>query len=361
MHFGNPQLLWLLPFWLILVALGVYALAWRRQVARRIGQPELVDRLYPAEIRIWRRRRMTLALAAALLLIVAAARPQYGRIERSMRSVGSNVLIALDCSKSMDADDVAPSRLEAAKRSLEMLLHQLSGNRIGIISFAGEALLQCPMTLDYDLATLVLNNLDTDSVAIPGTDLGDAINTAVGAFERGAPEGGRALILITDGEDLEGKALTAARTARDKRVHVYAIGIGTARGTPLLNKPDGAAIPGYAPPPPSVGGGFMEDPTTGGKVNTRLHMETLEEVAKITNGAAYAAEDNPAAAVERIARQIAQIERTDLEARKQVLYQDRFQWFLAPALLLLLWALLLRPTPTRLEQDQPRPAAALVG
>lgn len=360
MHFGNPQLLWLLPFWLLLVVLGMRALAWRRRVARRIGQPELVDRLYPAEIRIWRRRRMTLALAAALLLLLAAARPQYGRIERSLRSVGSNVLIALDCSKSMDADDVSPSRLEAAKRSLEMLLRQLAGNRIGIISFAGEALLQCPMTLDYDLANLVLTNLDSDAVAIQGTDLGEAINTGVGAFERGAPEGGRALILITDGEDLEGKAIAAARNARDKRVHIYAIGIGTARGTPLLMKSEVGAVPGYPPPPPSPGG-FMEDPTTGGKVNTRLHMEKLEEIAKITNGGAYAAEDSPNAAVERIARQIAQIERTDLEARKQVLYQDRFQWFLAPALGLLLWALLLRPVPTRLEQDQPHPAPALIG
>jgi Ca-activated chloride channel family protein len=335
MHFGNPQVLWLLFLWLVLVILGVRTLAWRARVARRIGQPELVERLYPAEVRLWRRRRLALTLAALLFLIIAAARPQYGRIERTMRSVGTNVLIAVDCSKSMDADDVKPSRIEAARRSLGMLLHRLTGNRVGILAFAGEAFLACPMTLDQEMAGLVLQSLDTDAVGVQGTDIGAAIETATGAFERGAPEGGRALVLLTDGEDLEGHAIEAARQAKAKGVHVYAIGIGTAQGTPLLEKKEGNT------------GGFKDDPNTGKKVNTRLQMQTLDQIASITGGKAFAADDAPGAAVDHVSALIESLAKSDLEARKQVLFQDRCQWFLAPALLLILCMMLMRPTPTR--------------
>ena len=358
MHFGNPHLLYLLPVWVLLAILGGRALAWRTRVARRIGQPELVDRLYPAAVRRWRRRRLILALAALLLLIIAATRPQYGKIERSIHSVGTNVLIALDCSGSMDADDVPPTRLEAAKRSLEMMLHRLTGNRTGIIAFAGEALLQCPMTLDQEMTSLVLSNLDTEAVNVGGTDLGAAIDVAATAFDRGAPEGGRALVLITDGEDLEGKAAAAAKRAKEKKVRIYAIGIGTSRGTPLLEKKREPLNARPDAPPRSSAGGFKEDPTTGNKVNTRLRMDTLEEIARLTGGTAYAAEDAPALAVDNVAKQIETLQRIDLDARKQVLYQDRFQWFLAPALLLIFWMILLRPAATRLEQVQP--ASSLV-
>ena len=343
MHFGNPQALWLLPVWLLLAVAGIRALAWRVRIARRIGQPELVGRLYPPEIRRWRRRRLILALAALLLLTVAAARPQYGRIERTLRSVGTNLLIALDCSRSMDAQDVQPSRIEAAKRSLELLLHRLAGNRVGLAAFAGEAILVCPMTLDQEMAVMALQNMDTETVGEPGTNIGAAIDLASEAFERSTPEGGRAMILLTDGEDRDGKGLDAARRAKLKNVKIYLIGIGTTRGAPLLEKNDEG----------KTGGGFMEDPATGNKVNTRLRMDTLDAIAKATGGAAFAANDAPALAVDRVAQQIESLQKTDLESRKQVLYQDRFQWFLAPALLLILWMILLRPAPTRPEQDHP--------
>lgn len=342
MHFGNPELLWLILAWLLLVIVAARTLAWRARAAGRIGQPELINRLYPAGIRRWRRRRMILAMAALLFLIIAAARPQYGQIERTMHSVGTNVLVALDCSRSMDAQDVQPSRIEAAKTDLGLMLNRLAGNRIGIVSFAGEAVLQCPMTLDYDMISMVLKNLDTDSVTVPGTNIGEAIDVATNAFERGAPDGGRALVLLTDGEDLAGKAVEAAQRAKGKNVRIYAIGIGTESGAPLLQK----AGSGKANT-----GGFMEDPETGSKVNSRLRMDALRQIASATGGAAYDAGDAPAMAVERVARDIENLRTTDLENRKQVIFQDRFQWFLAPALLLILRMMLLRPKPTRLEEN----------
>lgn len=348
MHFGNPEVLWLLPVWVVLALLGVRALAWRRRAARHIGQPELLDRLYPTEVRRWRRRRLALALAALLLLVVAAARPQYGRIERNLHSVGTNILVALDCSASMGARDVQlqgaqASRIEAAKRSLELLVHRLAGNRVGIVAFAGEAMLQCPMTLDQDMASMVLKSLDTDSVGVPGTDLGEAIDVATGAFERGSPDGGRALVLLTDGEDNEGKGLEAARRAKEKNVRIFAIGIGTSRGAPFpeVKSSDASGAPS-----------FKEDTKTGAKVNSRLRMDTLDEIAKASGGGvAFAAGDAPAGAVDRVAAAIDNLQKTEIETRKQILYQDRFQWFLAPALLLLLVLLLLRPQPTRLSRQ----------
>lgn len=332
MHFGNPQILWLFLAWPLLAWLGWSALAWRRRVAGRIGQPELLGRLYPLSADRWRRRRLALALAAALLLIAAASRPQYGRIVQTTRSVGTNVLIALDCSASMRAQDVPPSRIERAKESLDLLLHRLQDDRVGIVAFAGVAFLQCPMTLDHGMASLILKSLDTGAIGVPGTDIGGAIQTAAQAFERGAGEGGRALVLLTDGEDLAGKALDAARDAAAKKIKIYAVGIGTARGAPLMEE--------------GGKGGFKED-TTGAKVNTKLHMETLQKIAESTGGAAFDAENAPGPAVEAIARLIARQEKAELDSRQQILYQDRFQWFLTPALILILCLMLLRPEPAR--------------
>lgn len=341
MHFGNPQILWLLPLWPILIWMGWGALAWRERVAARIGRPQSLERLYPASVRRWRRRRLTLALVAVALLIFSAARPQYGQIEQTTKSIGSNVLVALDCSASMNAQDVRPSRIERAKQSLELLLRDLIGDRVGIVAFAGAAYLQCPMTLDHDMAILVLKALDTQSVGVPGTDLGAAIDTATEAFERGAGEGGRSLVLITDGEDNEGKGLAAAQRAAAKGVKIFAVGIGTERGAPLMEK----------------NGGFKEDPA-GAKINTRMRMDTLEAIAKATGGVAIAAGDSSGYAVDRVARVIADAKKLELESRRQILYQDRFQWFLAPALILILWMMLLRPEPTRLEHARTMGEAA---
>lgn len=340
MHFGNPQILWLLLAWPLLALLGWRALAWRARVARRIGRQQLVERLYPESVRRWRRRRLTLALAAVLLLIVAAARPQYGQVVQTVRSAGSNVLIALDCSKSMTATDIAPTRLDAAKRSLELLLKRLAGDRAGIVAFAGAAFLQCPMTLDHSMAALVLRSLGTDSVGTPGTDIGEAIRVATEAFERGASEGGRSLVLLTDGEDNEGKGIAAAREAAKKQVRIYAIGLGTTRGAPLMDE----------------SGSFKEDPS-GAKVNTQLRMDTLRKIAEATGGAAIEAGQSFAPAVESVARLIEAQQKVEFDQQRQVMYQDRFQWFLLPALLLILWMLLLRPEPVHLEQRQAELAA----
>lgn len=326
MHFGNPQLLWLLLLWPVLAALGWLAFRWRVRVSKRIGDPALLSRLYSPAIQRWRRRRMLAILAAILLLMIAAARPQYGQLEQTVTNVGTNVVVALDCSPSMDATDVAPSRLAEAKAGVNWLLRRLPGARVGVVAFSGDAVLNCPMTQDHELAMKIVESIDTEMIAAAGTDLGRAIRTGVNAFERAEAEGGRALVLLTDGEDHEGQVMEAAREAAAANVRIFAVGVGTARGAPLQKEE----------------GGFVETPE-GVKVNTQLRMDVLERVSELTGGDAIEAGDAVAAAMDRIMREIDRMEKALLEEQRQVVYQDRFQWFLAPGLALLAWALLSVP------------------
>jgi Ca-activated chloride channel family protein len=326
MHFGNPQALWLLILWPALAALGWAALRRQRRVAARLGSPEVVERLYPPSVVAWRRRRLAAGLAAMALLMLAAARPQYGEVERTIRAHGTNVLIALDCSKSMLAEDVAPSRLEAARGALGWLLRSLEGNRVGVMAFAGDAILNCPMTLDSGMADTILKALDTGTVGAPGTDLGRAIDVATAAFERGAGQGGRVLVLVTDGEDLGAKALEAARRAAKKGIVIDAIGIGSERGAPLRN----------------ANGDFKED-ASGAKVNTRLRMDILSQATRATGGLALEAGADPQAAIDQVAAHVAAMQKAEMETRRRVVHQDRFVWAIVPALMLLALMLVDRP------------------
>jgi Ca-activated chloride channel family protein len=326
MHFGNPQALWLLILWPFLAALGWAALRRQGRVAARLGTPAVVARLYPTSVATWRRRRLAVGLAAMALLMLAAARPQYGEVERTIRAHGTNVLIALDCSKSMLAEDVAPNRLEAARGALGWLLRSLEGNRVGVMAFAGDAIVNCPMTLDSGMAGTILKALDTTTIGAPGTDLGRAIDVATGAFERGAGQGGRVLVLVTDGEDLGAKALEAARRAAQKGIVIDAIGIGAERGAPLRDE----------------NGGFKED-ASGAKVNSRLRMDILAQATRATGGVAIEAGADPQAAIDQVAACVAAMQKAEMETRRRVVRQDRFVWAIVPALMLLAWLLADRP------------------
>jgi Ca-activated chloride channel family protein len=325
MQFGNPTALWTLAGLPLLVLAGWMALRRHRRVIERIGRPELIARLYPASVLDWRRRRFGLVLAVFVLLCVAAARPQYGQIEQTLQSMGLDILIAIDTSDSMLAADIKPNRLAKAKDSLRRFVARLRGNRIGIIAFAGDAFLLCPITLDHSNAALVLEAIDVDSIGVPGTDLGRAIDVAREAFENGGA-GSSVLVLITDGEDNEEHGLAAARVADEKGIRIYTIGIGTEQGAPV---PDGQ-------------GGYKER-IQGGKVISRLDMTSLERISAATGGSAYAAGENIGAAVNLIAREIDGLEKKEQEARKLIIHQDRYGWFLAPAIALLVWLLISRP------------------
>lgn len=332
MQFGNPIALWSLAFLPVLALIGWAAQRRRDRTREKIGQASLVAQLFPGSVRSWRWKRFWIGLAIFGLVGFSAARPQYGRVEQTISRVGVDVLIAIDVSPSMLATDVAPNRLAKAKESLRRLVRRMRGNRVGIVAFAGEAFLLCPMTLDHTLASLVLESVDEETVGVAGTDLGRAIEVAQGAFERGAI-GSPVLVLLTDGEDNEGHGLRAAEKAAKAGIEIHAIAIGTERGAPV---PDGER--GY------------KEMARGGKVVSRLDLAGLGAIARATGGLIYHAGDNPNIAVNSIALRIDRMEKQEIESTKQILFQDRYGWFLAPVMFLLPWFLMTRPS-------QPRPIA----
>lgn len=321
LRFEHPTLLYLLLLWPALLLLGINTLAWRGRAAAKLGEAGVLDRLYSPSTWRWRLRRIILVLTATGLLMIAAARPQYGRIERTITSAGTNVIVAIDVSPSMKARDVQPERMTFAKNGLKLLLNRLTGQRVGIVVFSGQSVLQCPMTLDQAMLRLVIESLDTDSISIAGTDIGAAIETTVKAFENDGSAGGRNMILITDGEDNEGKGLAAAREAAKKKVTIYAIAIGTRRGAPV----------------PAENGLFRSG------VTSAMNLGTLEAIAKATGGKALEAGNSPESAIAAIGRAIDVQEKAELEERHEVIHQERYQWFLLPGIALLLWAILSTP------------------
>lgn len=329
MHFGNPDALWGLALLAVLFAVGSMAMGRRRLAVRRLGDRVLVKQLFAGSVGRWRMRQFLAGLAAFGLLAFAAARPQYGQIEQRIQSAGVDVMIAIDTSPSMTADDVFPNRLAAAQGALRTLLERFRGNRVGIIAFAGEAFLVCPMTIDHAMAGIILDSIDENTIGLAGTDIGKAIDLAVGSFEKRS-SGSRVLVLLTDGEDNEGRGVKAARLAADAGVQILAIGIGTQKGS-TLRAPNGEIRSG----------------PSGAKIHSRMNLAGLDKIARETGGLAYAAGEDPTRSVNSIALRIDRIQKSEIEGNKLVIYQDRFEWFLGPAIALLFYILLSRPA--RLE------------
>lgn len=337
MNFGNPAALWALFLLPVAGGIGWLGVARGQTLIATLGTPSVVERLFPPTVARWRRRRVMGSLAVLLLLTIAAARPQYGRIEQTLHRRSVDIMIAIDTSPSMLVADVAPDRLTQAKDIVRRLSVSLRGNRVGIIAFAGDAFMLCPLTLDYSIANLIVDSIDATSVPIAGTDFGRVIDIASGAFER---EGSAnpALIIISDGEDNEGRGLIAAAQAARKNLRIYTIGVGTERGAPV---PDGR-------------GGYKELPD-GSKVLSRLDSEGLAAIAAQGGGLARNSGDGMAASVDAIVKDIRGLDEARVEARKIVIYQDRFSWFVIPAAALLVWLLLTKPEqPARRPENRPK-------
>ena len=313
-------------FGLLLVpALGAFF--WGTRQARRrafaeFGDLALVQKLSATLSPRARAAKGGLILLSVGFLILALARPQFGTRVETVRSEGQDVMVALDVSRSMLAEDVAPNRLERARLEIIRILQRLDGDRIGFVAFAGNAFVQSPLTVDYGAATLFLNSMSPDLIPVQGTNLGEALTVALDAFEEGTRDH-RVLIVVTDGEDHEGQIEGALERALDEGVQIHTVGIGSLEGVPIPEFDDSG-----------VRSGFVRD-GDGAVVTTRLDESTLEYVAQATGGRYFPAL-GPGANLDPLVEQITGGEGRELETREITQFDEQFQIFLGLALVLLL-------------------------
>ena len=284
---------------------------------RKFGDPELLSQLMP-DVARWRPAAKFWTLEAALaLLIVMIARPQMGtRISHDKRT-GIETIIAMDISNSMLAEDVAPSRLDRTKMMVENLVDNFTDDKIGLIVFAGDAFVQLPITSDYVSAKMFLSDIHPSLMATQGTDIATAINMATNSFtqQQGV---GKAIIVVTDGEDHEGGALEAAKDAKKKGMRVYVLGVGSPNGAPI----------------PLGNGNYMKD-RTGNTVMTKLNEEMCRQVAE-AGGGAYIHVDNNSNAQQQLDNELSKLTKKEMQSTIYSDYDEQFQAFGIIALILLI-------------------------
>ena len=323
MHFGNQSILYGLFGLPLVILFFVWVFRRKRRLLGRLGSWELVERL----VRTASRRKQMLKVAFLVLviglLVFCLSRPQYGSIERPITRKGVDIFIAIDTSLSMMAQDIKPNRLARAKQQLKGLIHRLKGDRAGIITFAGTAFVQCPLTMDYGLVQNILDTIDHDSVPVEGTAIGTAIRAATQAFQRSA-KGEKVLVLLTDGEDHETDPLKAAKEAAKEGVRIYSIGIGSEKGEPIR----------------MADGSFKRD-LEGHTVNSRLDLVLLQKIAQYTNGKTIKANPKGSLELDAIYSDIGLLQKETLRSRTYTIYEERFQYFLLPVIFLLILEMLL--------------------
>ena len=314
-RFANPDMLWLLAL-VPAMALALVVLArLRRRSLARFGNPELLKELMPDVSSGRVRLKSLLFLSAFTLAVLAAARPQFGSKLREEKAEGIEMMLVVDVSNSMLAEDFSPSRLDRTRYSIDKLFSSLTQDRVGMVVFAGEAKVQLPITSDYRMAKSFAKKLSPSLVSVQGTDLGQAMSLAALSFSN-APDKSRAMILITDGEAHDAGAVDAARRAAEQGIRIFAIGIGTPEGAPI-----------------KIGGEFIRD-EKGDMVVSRLNEEMLQEIASIGDGG-YIRATNQAFGLDEIVDKINDMERGEVASLRFEEYNEQFPWLVAAALVLL--------------------------
>lgn len=320
---GRPDLLWVLWAAPLLGAFYIYVARTKSALLNRFASLALVARLAPNYSRERQTYKAVLVIAALAMGVLGLAQPRYGFTWEDVTRKGVDIVIALDVSDSMLVEDAETggklTRLERAKRKITDLLQLLEGDRIGLVAFAGTAFLECPLTLDYAAAQIFLSSIDTDLIPVKGTDLASALRTGVAAF-KGSNESSRAIILITDGEDHRGEALEAAEFAKQENVRVFTIGIGRDEGAPI----------------PDARGGFRKD-RRGEMILSKLDEPTLQKIALNTGGRYVRSVTGDMDLNEIYIGGIkATLEDQELGSKRRQHWEERFQWFLALMLMLLM-------------------------
>lgn len=318
--FANYKLLWLLlavPLFPLFCALARYL---RGRRMRRFGDPQTVAALMPSVSSAAPWVRMVFYTLAYICLVIGLARPQMGARIKEQTTKGVEIIVALDVSNSMLAEDYSPNRLDRAKLAISKIVDKLHDDRIGLVLFAGDAFVQLPVTTDYVSAKMFLNSISTSSVAVQGTAMGEAIALSIKAFSAQS-ENSRAIIVITDGENHEDDPVAMARQAAEMGIKVFTIGVGS---------PEGKPIP--------MDGELLKD-RDGNIVVTRLDEQTLKDVAA-AGGGAYVKAGNSEFGLDPIVSSIRKMDAEEFNSQVFEEYDEQFMYFFAAALLFLIVAML---------------------
>ena len=316
-RFEDPIYLWLLVLIPILALIRFISYRNQKKRLRKFGEPALLKELMPDVSRFRPSVKFWILQGALALLVLMLARPQMGTKISQEKRVGIETIICMDISNSMLAEDIVPSRLDRSKMMIENLVDHFTNDKIGLIVFAGDAFVQLPITSDYVSAKMFLSSIDPSMIATQGTDIGRAIDMATHSF---TPEEGigRAIIVITDGENHEGGAVEAASAAKDAGMRVYVLGVGSSKGSPI-------PIPGTDD--------YMKD-NTGNTVMSALNEQMCKELAQ-AGGGAYIHVENNSAAQDQLDNELDKLSKKETTATLYSEFDEQFQAFGLLALLLL--------------------------
>lgn len=305
-RFENPAFLYLLIIIPVIIVIRFLEMRKRKLKLKKFGDLSLLKQLMPDVSSSRKSLKSWLMVAALALLIVMLARPQMGSKISQEKRKGIEVIISLDISNSMRAEDVVPSRLDKSKMLVENMVDNFTNDKVGLVVFAGDAFIQLPITSDYVSAKMFLQNTDPSLIATQGTDLAGAIELSSKSFTQ-QDKVGRAILIITDGEDHEGGAIEAAEKARKNGIRVFVLGVGSTKGSPV---PDG-------------NGGYMKD-NSGQEVISALNEEMCKQVAQ-AGGGAYIHVDNTSLAQRQLNDELTKLQKGDISSVVYSEYDEQFQ------------------------------------
>ncbi|MGM0443648.1 MAG: vWA domain-containing protein [Fibrobacterota bacterium] len=315
MRFEEPQFLWALLFLPVIIGLFTAFSLWRRRGLARFAEHALLARLLPQNIFSLRPLKAVLFCTAYVLLTAALARPQFGLKLRTVEKQGIDIMIALDVSRSMLAEDITPNRLRRAKHEITQLLKLLEGDRVGLTLFAGTSFIQMPLTADYDAAAQFVSAVESGWISSQGTDLSGAVEKSARALKMDNAD--KVILLISDGEEQQGNALKAARQAADSGVSIYTLGVGSADGVPIPLRADGSLS-------------YVKD-KKGKTVMTKLNAELLENIARESGGRYFSA--GSTMNLQAVYEEIRKLEKGTFGESEEKRYRDQYQIFLTAALI----------------------------
>ncbi|WP_204344687.1 vWA domain-containing protein [Psychroserpens algicola] len=305
-------------FWVLLsipviTLLFVILQIWKRSAQKRFGNSKLLKRLSPNQSLFKSILKLVVLSLAIACLTIALVNPKIGTKLETIKRQGVDIVFAVDVSKSMLAEDVAPNRLDKSKQLVTQIINNLASDRVGIIAYAGKAFPQLPITTDYASAKMFLQNMNTDMLSSQGTAINEAIELAKTYFDDDQ-QTNRVLIIISDGEDHSDVAGNVAEEASNEGIRIFTIGVGDVKGGPIPIKRNGVLL------------NYKKD-SQGETVVTKLNEDTLKEIAEEANGA-YINGSNTSEVIKEIKDILNRMDKTEFEAKEFADFKDQFQWFL---------------------------------